>query len=389
MNASTGFRIGTIGGIPIRVHYAFLVFLPFLVYEFGRGLETYARLARVPVEQIGGPPWLWGFGIVVALFASVLVHELAHSMYAARVGGTVKGIMLLPIGGVSQLDAGTSVQAHEAAIALIGPATSLLIGVASHGAYWLAHGRNAQLSFASYCIGYLNLSLGLFNLVPAFPMDGGRILRGVLARRRGIVVATHVAARVGKGFAALLAIAGLASGNVILLLVALFVFVGAQAEQTLVVAKAVLGDLRVREIVAPSSRAVAASETLYDVGEKMIHDRQLAFPVIDDGNVLGILTLDRVEHVPLERRRMTLARDAVEPAPAIDLDEPVMDALQMLGERRVSELPVVHEGQLVGTLSRSEVVRGLRLREFELSQHASDDIRGGGRAVPLHRIARR
>ena len=370
MNARTGFRIATIRGIPIHVHFAFLIVLPFLAYEFGRGLGTYARLARVPVEKLGGPPWLWGLGLVVALFASVLVHELAHSICAIRAGGAVKGITLLPIGGVSELARGPATVAHEAGIALVGPATSLLLGAAFHVVYWLAYPRNAALAFASYCLGYLNVSLGVFNLLPAFPMDGGRILRGLLARKRGAVAATQIAARVGKGFAALFAIAGFLSGNVILMLVALFVFMGAQAEQTMVVARVVLGDLRVREIVTPHPQAVAAGETLYDVGEKMIHDRQLAFPVTDDGRVLGILTLDRVEHFPLEQRRATSAADAVEAAPAIDLDEPVMDALQTLGERRLPALPVVHEGRLVGTLSRSEVVRGLRLREFELSQHA-------------------
>ncbi len=369
MDSRSGIRIATIRGIPIRIHFTFLLVLPLLAYGFGRELAAAAQRANVPHDKLAGSPWVWGLAVALALFASVLVHELAHSMYALRKGGRVRAITLLPIGGVSELIRAPPTPAQEAIMALVGPLTSLALGGIFRALFhWTVPLRNFELNFGLYYLSYLNLWLGMFNLLPAFPMDGGRILRGLLARRMGPVRATHIAATVGKLFAALFAAFGFVSGNLILMVVGFFVFVGAQGEEQLVLARALLGDLRVREVMTPQVDAISAGETLYDAGERMVHEQRLAFPVTDDGRVLGVLTLDQVEHVPVERRRAASAREAVEPAPAIDPDDPVAEALRILDERRLSALPVTHEGHLMGMLSRSEIARGLRLREFEATQ---------------------
>jgi Zn-dependent protease len=369
MDSRSGIRIATIRGIPIRIHFTFLLILPLLAYGFGRELAAAAQRANVPHDKLAGSPWVWGLAVALALFASVLVHELAHSMYALRKGGRVRAITLLPIGGVSELTRAPPTPAQEAIMALVGPLTSLALGGMFSALHrWAAPLRNFELSFGLYYLGYLNLMLGAFNLLPAFPMDGGRILRGLLARTKGPVRATQIAATVGKLFAALFAALGFVSGNLILMVIGFFVFVGAGGEERLVVARALLGDLRVREVMTPQVDAISAGETLYDAGERMVHERRLAFPVTDDGRVLGVLTLDQVEHVPLERRRGASAREAMEPAPAIDPDDPVAEALRILDERRLSALPVTHEGHLMGMLSRSEIASGLRLREFEATQ---------------------
>ncbi len=369
MDTHSGFRIATIRGIPIRIHSTFLLVLPLLAYGFGRELPAAARLARVPAEGLGGSPWVWGFGIVLVLFVSVLIHELAHSIYALRAGGRVRAITLLPIGGVSELVRPPPRPGQEAMMALVGPATSLLLGAVFHVLFRATRAwRSYDLSFGLYYLAYLNLSLGLFNLLPAFPMDGGRILRGLLARTMGPVRSTQIAARVGKVFAGLFAAWGFVSGNLVLMVIGFFVFVGAEGEERLVLARAALGDLHVREVMTPQPEAVSARETLYAVGERMIRERRLAFPVTDDGKVLGILTLEAVEHVPIERRGESRAGEVVEPAPSVAPDDSVAEALQILDERSLSQLAVTQEGRLVGTLSRWEITRGLRLREFEASQ---------------------
>ncbi len=369
MDTKSGFRIATIHGIPIRIHYLFLLVLPFLAYIFGRELVATGRLANVPAEKLGGSRWLWGLGIALALFLSVLIHELAHSVYALRKGGRVRSITLLPIGGVTELVEVPAKPGQEAAMAFAGPATSLLLGAASYALFWATRPlHDFDLSFGLWCLGNLNLSLAVFNLLPAFPMDGGRILRGLLARKMGPVRATQIAARVGKAFAALFAVVGFLSWNLILMAIGFFVFVGAGAEERLVLARAMLGDLRVREVMTPQGEAVSAGETLYDVGERMIHERKLAFPVTDDGRVIGVLTLEAVEHVPADKRHASRAREAVEPGPAIDSEDRVAEVLRIFDERHLSQLVVTHAGRLVGTLSRSEIARGLRLRELEASQ---------------------
>ena len=363
------YRIATVRGIPIRVHLTFLLVLPLIAYGFAGQLAAAARLAGIPAESLGGSPWLWGLALALALFGSVLLHELAHSAYALRTGGRVRAITLLPIGGVAELEEPPARPGQEAVMAFVGPATSLLLGAAFLAALRATLGlRSFELRFALYYLGTINLSLGVFNLLPAFPMDGGRILRGLLARKMGPARATRIAAGVGKLFAAAFVLLGLLSANLLLAVVGAFVFVGAVAEERAVLLRATLGDLRVREVMAPPEEAIPAAETLYDAGERMIRERQLALPVTDDGRVLGVLSAERVERTPLERRRELQAREAVEAVPAVDPDDRVSEALRILDERRLPQLPITHQGHLVGTLSRSEIARDLLLRELQASQ---------------------
>ncbi len=370
MDTRSGFQIGTVRGIPIRIHFTFLLVLPLLAYGFGRSFAEQARQAGVPVGGLAGSPYAWGLGIAVALFLSVLVHELAHSLYALSHGGRVRSITLLMIGGVSELVEPPRTPGQEAVMALAGPATSLVLG-ALFGAGWLAAAGlgEANLRFALFYLAELNVVLGAFNLLPAFPMDGGRILRGVLARRRGPVRATQIAATVGKIFAILFGIAGFLQPNFLLVIVAFFVYAGAEGEERQVLARAVLGELRVAELMTPSAAAVAPGESLFDVGERMVRERRLAFPVVEGDVVLGILPLEAVERVPLERRRATTAREAAVPAVPVSPQDKVADALRSLSERGATHLAVVDGGRLVGVLSQADVFRGLKLRELEASQH--------------------
>lgn len=373
MDMKSGFRVATVRGIPIRIHPTFLLILPFLAYGFARELTAAARQAGIPADRLGGTPWAWGLGVAIALFASVLVHELAHSLYALRKGGRVLGIVLLPIGGVSEMAEPPRKPAEEAVMALVGPVTSLLLGLgffALHAA--TVRLRNFDLSFGLFYLGYLNVSLGVFNLLPAFPMDGGRILRGLLARKKGPVRATQIAGAVGKVFAALFAAAGFLSGNFILVVIAFFVLVGAEAEERMVRMTAALGDLRVRELMTPKVETISAGETLHDAGERMVRERRLAFPVTDDGRILGVLTAEVIERVPAEKRRSSRVAEAVVPTRTVDADERIVDALRLLDERHVPQLPVTHEGRLVGTLGASDVADGLRLRALQRSQGPQD-----------------
>jgi len=370
MDMKSGFRIATVRKIPIRIHPTFLLILPLFAYVFGRDLTAAAAHAGIPVQKLGFNPWLYGFGVALALFASVLVHELAHSLYAVRKGGRVIEITLLPIGGVSQMAEPPKQPGQEAMMALVGPATSLALGgifLALNQAARPLH--NFDLTFALFYLGYLNISLGLFNLAPAFPMDGGRILRGLLARKKGQVRATQIAASLGKAFAALFGAFGFVSGNLILLLIAFFIVVGAEAEERMVLVSAVLGDVRVREMMTSGPDPVGATEMLSDVGERMIHERRVVFPVVDDGHVVGVLTAEAVEGVAAEKRRVSCAREAVVESAVVDAGDRALDALRKLDERHAPCLAVTEEGRLTGMLGRTELAEGIRLRELERALH--------------------
>jgi CBS domain-containing protein len=200
-------------------------------------------------------------------------------------------------------------------------------------------------------------------------MDGGRILRALLVRSRGPARATQVAATVGKVFAGLFALAGLFGGNFFLVIIAFFVFIGAEGEQHAVLTRAVLGELRVAELMTPQPATIAPTDTLYAVGERMIREKRLFFTVVDRGQVLGTLTLDAVDHVQVDDRKVTPVSRVMSPAATVASSDRVADALRLFAERRTADLSVVDRNRLVGTVSRFDVARALRLQGLSASQH--------------------
>jgi Zn-dependent protease len=361
-----GFRIGTIRGIPIRVDITFLLVLPFLAFGFARAFREAAALASVPPEMLQGGPFWWGLAVALALFASVLLHELAHALYAQRKGGKVEGITLLMIGGVTQVVEAPRAARHEAVMALVGPVVSILLGAV----FWLIHLAMDQASFnlrfAFFYLGSLNLVLGVFNLLPAFPMDGGRILRAVLVPRYGPVRATNIAARVGKVFAILFAIWGFVTFNMLQLLIAFFVYTGAEAETRAMMVKALLGGLHVRDLMTPltpGTAAISDEDPVQRAVERMVAERLVSLIVTHDEQPVGVVTLDAVRGVPPEARAAIPIREVMVLAKPLSPDDDAVTALQML--RDLPQLAVVEDGQLVGVVTRDEIVRRLKLSELE------------------------
>ncbi len=362
MNFRHAFLVARIRGIPIRIDVTFLLALPFFAYSFGQSFSGAARLAGTRPEHLVGSPWLWGLLLAIALFASVLVHELGHSLYAVQRGGKVRSITLYMVGGVSEL---ASPPRNEALMALVGPLTSLILGGVFVGLARLTTGTGSpNLSFGLFYLGQLNVVLGVFNLLPAFPMDGGRVLRGALARRIGPIRATRIAASVGRAFAIVFAVLGFLSLNVLLLFISFVVYAGAEAEARDVLVRAALGDLRVRDFMSPLGTGIAEEDTLLDVGERMMRERRTAYPVSRDGRVVGFVTADTVKQVPVDARSRIFARDALRPAAVVDAGEKVVDALHLLGAGGGTEVAVIDSGRLVGTLSQLDIAWGLELREL-------------------------
>ncbi|MGZ3457892.1 MAG: CBS domain-containing protein [Archangium sp.] len=360
------FKIITLRGIPIRVHYSFLLVLPFLAWLFSQAFRSAAEAADVPAESLRGHPLLWGLGLAVALFLSVLVHELAHSFYALRKGGQVSDITLLMIGGVSRITRMPDGSRQEALMALAGPATSLMLGGLFLIGYVLLEGaRSFNLRFAVFYLGDLNVFLGLFNLLPAFPMDGGRVLRALLTGRLGRVRATQVAGVFGKGFAVLFGVLGLFSGNFILLIIAAFVFMGAESESREVLVQSLLNRVHVGELMVARTAAVEAEDSLEEVAARLQAERRRALPVVEGGRVVGLVTLGAVRQVPAPRRAQVRVREVSQPVPELSPEATAWQALREMGQRRLPQLPVVRDGLLVGTVTQDDVMRGMELRELE------------------------
>jgi Zn-dependent protease/predicted transcriptional regulator len=384
-------RIATLRGIPIRVHYSLLLLLPLLAVLMSRQFASEAVTGGVPAERVLGVPLLWGLGLAVALFLSVLLHELAHSFYARSKGGQVSDITLLIIGGVSRITRMPEGSRHEALMALAGPATSLGLGALFlAAAVPLKHAPSAALYEAVAYLGGLNLVLGLFNLVPAFPMDGGRILRALLTGRLGHLRATQVAGTIGKGFAlffafvGLFGVPGLSRGiNPVLLLIAVFVYLGADSESRQVLMQSLLNRVRVGELMVARTTAVDAGDSLVDVAMRMRAEQRRTLPVVEDGRVVGLVTLATVRQVPPFQRLRVRAREAALPVPPLTPESTAWEALKEMGQRRLTLLPVMRDGALVGTITQDDLIRRLELRELEDTHlHGPWDLGPPGRESP-------
>lgn len=355
-----GFRIGSIRGIPVRVHWTFLLALPLVAALFGRHLVRDLEIREEDVAQ--ALILLWGLVAAIGIFASVLAHEAAHSLYALRKGGEIRDILLLPFGGVSRMDRAPTRPWDEGVMALLGPLTSAAIGVVLLVSSSLIAGLLPfPIVWALRFLGSANLFLAIFNLLPAFPMDGGRVLRSLLTPKLGAVRATSIAASVGKTFAVFFGIAGLAFGNLLLVAIAFFVFMGAEGERRQALVDSVIGELRVSDLVSPPIEPIDAREPVAVLARRLVRDRLLALPVTDHGTPIGVAGVNEIERVPLARRQEVAVRDVLLPI-LVTPEEPVSGAIGTMERADVALLPVVTDGRLVGTLRRREVIRWLRLR---------------------------
>ncbi|RLM97024.1 site-2 protease family protein [Haloarcula sp. Atlit-7R] len=295
------FHITTVWGIPIRVNISLLIFLPVLAWIIGSGaqISVYAgivsALSGVPLDltvlTAGQTPWLIGTAAAVGLFASVALHELGHAWAAMRYDLRVESITLWILGGLANLEAMPKEWNRELVIALAGPAVSILTGLACYAALF-ALPASAQVTL--FVIGWLavtNIFLAVFNMLPAFPMDGGRVLRALLARKRPYATATRIAARVGTGFAVLFAVVGVLSFSPLLLLLALFVYGAASSESRTVALAALLEGLTVDDVASPLDATIEADATVEDLVDRMFAGRRTEFAVTRGGDVIGVVTV--------------------------------------------------------------------------------------------------
>ncbi|NPV46456.1 MAG: site-2 protease family protein [Armatimonadetes bacterium] len=275
------FQIGNVFGIPLRLHITFLLLLLLIAFS--------------PGDRFGGGGLL-GVLFVVVLFACVVIHELSHSLVARRYGIPVREIVLLPIGGVAMMERMPDDPRQELHVAIAGPAASIAVAIvlgavafSLYGGGPLLHPMQQSLSSFLGRIAWVNILLALFNLLPAFPADGGRVLRSLLAMRMDYARATHVAATVGQAFAIILGFLGLFM-NLWWLLIAVFLFLGATSEDTQVQLRSALAGVPARAAMVSEFRSLDKDETLYEAFAHASRSYQHDFPVTDDGRLVGLVT---------------------------------------------------------------------------------------------------
>ena len=371
-------QIGTLAGIPVKLHWSFLLVIPLFAWIIGSQIllttELIAVLFGVPIDttliSAGFNPYILGTVVALGLFVGVFIHEMAHSLIAKARGIEIHSITLLILGGVSQMEETMPDPRIELPMALAGPLTSLAVGLVSSALVYVVPaivtepGLAGVLVFTFGYLGLLNVLLFGFNLLPAFPMDGGRVLRAWLARRMPLARATRIAADVGKGFAVVFGIVGFLLLNPILIIIAFFIYIGANQEATYLRYNILLQDVTVADAMSSPVATVEPSMPLSRLLELMYETKHLGFPVVDRGSLIGIIALADVHKISPQDREAMQVRDVMTRTPTIlPPSAPLIDALRIMTGQDVGRIPVVADGDLVGIVTRTDVLRVMELRE--------------------------
>ena len=372
-------RIATVAGIGIYIHVTFLLLLAFIVFE----------------ELAGGGNWLnvaTAIGFIAAMFTIVVLHELGHALAAKRYGIKTQDITLLPIGGVARLERIPEEPKQELVVALAGPAVNvvlallcaLILGILINftmpldlllsGRFWasLLSGRVhvSSMSAASSFLLHMLLQLLIvnvvmvgFNLLPAFPMDGGRVLRALLAMTTDYPRATRIAAGVGRIMAVLFVIVALKSGLMMLMFIALFVWIGGGAEAAQVESRSMMGGVTARQAMVTNFQTIAPTDSLQDVSLHVVRGFQQDFPVVDGGQVVGMLTRnDLLKGLAQHNRDAPVADVMHRTFERAEVGDPLQKVFERLKNCACRSLPVLDQGRLVGVIDMENVGEFIALR---------------------------
>ena len=368
------FRIGTISGIPIKINVSLLIVLPILAWLIGSGVQLaiYTDLiaavtgVSIPLAplQAGSTPWLIGSAAAIGLFASVGVHELGHAAMARRYGIETESITLWILGGLASLKEMPREWQKELWVALAGPATSVLVAVVCFGAVLVLPASTPAITFVFGWLFVTNLILTVFNMLPAFPMDGGRVLRALLGRTRPYAEATRIAASVGKGFAILFAVVGVLAFSPILLLVALFVYVAGAGESRIVALEAALEEVTAADLVDREPDTIDADDSVQTLVDRMLSEKRTTYTVVDAGDGVGVVAIEHLKGVDDEaatRVREVMASGVTEVTP----DTRAFDVVVAMSTGDAHVAVVVDEatGEVIGLITATSLGEFLQFRE--------------------------
>jgi Zn-dependent protease/CBS domain-containing protein len=346
-------KIFTVFGIPIELHISFL-FLMLIIYII-------AFLNIIP-----------GLNVLMAvlitlLFVTVVIHELGHSYVAQRYGVNIKSIVLLPIGGVSSMEEIPSDPGQEFRIAVAGPAVNFAIAAAGYAVVFaLGSFMPKDVSSTIYYFSLLNLVLGAFNLLPAFPMDGGRVLRAYLAGKMSYVRATELAATVGKQLAIVMAIVGIFF-NIFLILIGIFIYMGAEQEYRSILISTLLEGVLVQDIMTRKVKTLKPTDSIGETLDLMFQEKHMGYPVTDGKEILGIVTFHDISRIPENMKDSSVDSVMTKNLVLTRPGEQVFEALKKLNKHGIGRLPVVDNDELVGIISKTDVTRSLEILNLKLS----------------------
>src|SRR5438093_3105057 len=362
-------RLGRIFGIDIGLHYSLGVIALLIVFSLAGHFQFVNPGSTARLR------WSLAGLTTLLFFASILAHELSHAAIGKARGIEVKSITLFALGGVANMEREPSDAASEFWMAIAGPSTSFVIGLWFLGiarvAGWQPQSGTppAPLEAGLVWLGYINVALAIFNMIPGYPLDGGRVLRAVVWRiNSDLTRATKIAARVGQFVAMAFIVFGFfrffytgAFGGLWLAFIGWFLADAAGASQADVEVSAGLAHLRVGDVMSQDCPAVDSNVNLRTFAEDhLLRTGRRCFVVTQGGRQLGIVTINELKRVPRERWPFTILADILDPlehVPKVSPDTALADALQLMAREDVNLLPVISNGRLAGVISRGHVVQ--------------------------------
>jgi Zn-dependent protease/CBS domain-containing protein len=336
-------KLVNILGIEIRVHITFLI-LPLLFYLYG-GIR--------------------GLFLILTVFVFVTMHELTHSLVARHHGIKVPDITLLPIGGVASMAGVPKKPSEELKISIAGPLLNIVLAILLFYPMYRILGREAfftpSLDSWKQTLAYLfwiNPILAIFNLLPAFPMDGGRVLRSILAQRFGIRKATEIAVSIGHAFALFFGFVGILYGHIILVIIAVFIYMAASGEGAQVQLKETLKNFRVDDILPDKFLTLREDMRISKVLEIIFHKRQEDFPVVTDDRLVGLVTrVDIISAMHKSGVNKQIGQIMHREFPVLKPEHSLMKAHALMQQSGLRALPVVREGKVLGIISTEDLGR--------------------------------
>jgi len=358
------FQLGTIKGIKIKFHWTFIFVIVWGAFSLGTGSSMLGLL--------------YGALLTVLVFVIVLLHELGHSLVAMAFGISVRDITLLPIGGMARLERMPNKPWQEFLVAVAGPAVNFVLAAAIFpflfipvlaGEHRLSHLLFAPSvsptiwSFLQFLF-LVNVSLLLFNLLPAFPMDGGRMFRALVAMAVGMYRATKVAVWLGQGIAFVMAGYAIWSGQLILLLIALFIFSAGSAEKRAIEVREALANIRTGDVVNGLMNVLLPSYTLGEVAGLALRSPVGSYPVVLGGTLLGVLRRSDVKRALNRGQRLSTVAEVMQRHfPKVDITTSLADVHEAFERDGTSVAAVYSDGQLVGLIDAEDMDRAYQLNK--------------------------
>ncbi|MFZ9595802.1 MAG: site-2 protease family protein [Bdellovibrionia bacterium] len=365
-----GWRIGGFRGVDLNIHFSLVFLLLYVLLMAQAQFPHVLRESQMDPSQITQKGFLWGFLFSLGLLFSVVIHEFAHVWMAQRLGVRVHAVTLMMLGGVSEMGQIPESPYAELKISIVGPLMSFFLAALLFLSYQTFASGN--LAFFSYWLAQVNLVLGVFNLLPAFPLDGGRALRSFLAARQGMLKATQRSVQVAKAFAWVLGIFGFLGFNLLLVLIAVFLYTAASSEWMMVSSQSMLHALTARQVGIVLD-PIDESDPLSTVALRMMELRLRILPVETHTSEPGIIRLDALRQLEPSLWPKLKASSVMEKVGVpLEWDMPIQDRLMDLAF--YGALPVSSHDRVEGLVIYNDLLERLDFQSLSQSVHQQERI---------------